>query len=253
MVSIPHTEIPGEPRSLCPPEFSIIIPVLQEQDAINKIISDLEQQSAIDRSEIIVVDGDPKGSTLEAITWPNIIKLKSSQGRATQMNSGAARARGSILIFLHADTQLPDNALLSIEQALINPDIMGGAFKLGIVTDRLFLKYIACRANMRSCSNRIPYGDQAIFLRKSLFVAVEGYRALPIMEDLDLMRRIKKSHHKIRILPDPVRTSARRWEAEGPLYTTLRNQILVLLYYLGVSPSKLARLYRPQCALKKPK
>ncbi len=253
MRSNQHTTSPqaAHPSPESPPTFSIIIPVLQEQSGINRVISNLMQQRAIDRAEIIMVDGDPMGGTLKAVNTSAITKLISPPGRGVQMNAGASRANGQVLLFLHADTQLPDNALLSIEQALANPGIVGGAFELGIASKRLFLKYIACRANMRTRTNRIPYGDQAIFLRKSLFDAMGGYRPLPIMEDLDLMRRIKKGKHKIKILPDRVQTSARRWEAEGALFTTLRNQLLVLLYYLRVSPHKLARLYRPQCALKK--
>jgi rSAM/selenodomain-associated transferase 2 len=249
MQTIQHTTPPLPPES--PRTFSIIIPVLQEQDCINDFISDLMQQPGMDRTEIIIIDGDPTGSTLRAVSASTVTKFVSPPGRAVQMNAGAARANGEVLVFLHADTRLPDNALLSIEQTLTNPDIVGGAFELGIASKRLFLKYIACRANMRTRSNRIPYGDQAIFLRKSLFDAMGGYRPLPIMEDLDLMRRIKKGRHKIQLLQDRVQTSARRWEAEGTLITTLRNQLLVLLYYLGVSPNRLARLYKPQCALKK--
>ena len=234
------------------PTFSIIIPVLQEQKSIHQVLSNLMQQPAIDRSEIIVIDGDPMGSTLKAVDSSVITRLISAPGRAVQMNAGAARAKGRVLLFLHADTKLPDNALGSIEQALEDPCIAGGAFELSIASQRLFLKYIACRANMRTRTNRIPYGDQAIFLRKSIFEEMSGYRPLPIMEDLDLMRRLKKGRHKISILRDRVQTSARRWEAEGVLVTTLRNQLLVLLYYLGVSPDTLARLYRPQYTLKKP-
>jgi rSAM/selenodomain-associated transferase 2 len=237
--------------SQSPATFSIIIPVLQEQRGINLVISNLMQQPAIDRAETILIDGDPEGSTLKVVHASTITKLIAPPGRAVQMNTGAARAKGRILLFLHADTQLPDNALLSIEQALLDPRIVGGAFELGIASQRLFLRYIACRANMRTRTNRIPYGDQAIFLRKSVFDEMGGYRPLPIMEDLDLMRRLKKGHHKIKILRDRVQTSARRWEAEGALVTTLRNQLLVLLYYLGVSPDKLVRLYRPQCTLEK--
>ena len=237
-------------QSQHPRTFSIVIPVLQEQENIARIIAGLEQQPGAERAEIIVVDGDPAGSTLKAVSDSTVIKLISAPGRAAQMNTGAAHASGNILLFLHADTRLPDNALLSIEQALADPQIGGGAFKLGIASERLFLKYIAWRANMRTRTNRIPYGDQAIFLRKSVFERMGGYRPLPIMEDLDLMRRLKKDRHRITLLQDRVRTSARRWEAEGALVTTLRNQLLVLLYYLGVSPDRLARLYRPQHALK---
>ncbi|MHC4075293.1 MAG: hypothetical protein ACYSRZ_02615, partial [Planctomycetota bacterium] len=114
---------------------------------------------------------------------------------------------------------------------------------LGIDSNRLFLKFIAVRASLRSRLNRIPYGDQAIFIRKTYFEDIGRFKEVPLMEDVDLMRRIKKRGDKIFILPDKVMTSSRRWETEGALYTTIRNQILVSLYYLGVDPEKLSRFY----------
>jgi rSAM/selenodomain-associated transferase 2 len=159
------------------------------------------------------------------------------------MNAAAAAARGEIFIFLHADTTLPDNALEKISLALQNTDYVGGAFDLKIDSDRLFLRYISVRASLRSRWNRIPYGDQAIFIRKEYFDEIGGFKEIPLMEDVDLMRRIKKDGRKIVILPDKVTTSARKWESDGALYTTMRNQILVRLFYLGVSPHKLAKYY----------
>jgi rSAM/selenodomain-associated transferase 2 len=159
------------------------------------------------------------------------------------MNTGAAVAHGEILIFLHADTTLPDNALGKISRALQDRNYVGGAFDLRIDSDRLFLKYIATRASLRSRWNRIPYGGQAIFIRKKYFDQIGGDKEIPLMEDIDLMRRIKKDGKQIVIFSDKVITSARRWESEGALYTTLRNQILVRLFYLGVSPHRLAKYY----------
>lgn len=159
------------------------------------------------------------------------------------MNAGATVARGEILIFLHADTTLPDNALGTISRALQDRDYVGGAFDLKIDSDRFFLKYISARASLRSRWNRIPYGDQAIFIRKQYFDQIDGFKEIPLMEDVDLMRRIKKNGKNIVILPDKVITSARRWESDGILYTTMRNQILVRLFYLGISPQRLAKYY----------
>jgi rSAM/selenodomain-associated transferase 2 len=159
------------------------------------------------------------------------------------MNAGAAAARGEILIFLHADTTLPDNALRKISLALHDRDYVGGAFDLQIDSDRLFLKYISARASLRSRWNRIPYGDQAIFIRKKYFDRIGGFKEIPLMEDVDLMWRIKKDGKNIFILPDKVTTSARRWESDGAICTTIRNLILVRLFYLGISPHKLAKYY----------
>lgn len=228
-------------RDTC--KFSIIIPVLNEAERINSLVHYLREHFSENCYEIIIVDGDPQGGTINAIRDSSVICIRSPKGRGLQMNAGAATARGEILIFLHADTTLPENALEKISRALQGKDFIGGAFDLKIDSDKLFLRYISVRASHRSRLNRIPYGDQAIFIRKNYFDQISGFREIPLMEDVDLMRRIKKDGKKIIILPDKVITSARRWESDGALYTTLRNQIILGLFYLGVSPHKLAKYY----------
>jgi rSAM/selenodomain-associated transferase 2 len=225
-------------------KFSIVIPVLHERDQINSVVEHLRSQDFEGVWEIIAVDGDPQGETIKAIEDRNVVSITSPKGRALQMNAGAAVAQGEILIFLHADTKLPSSALKKISQVLEDEKYVGGAFDLRIDSDRLFLKYIAARARLRSRLNKIPYGDQAIFIRKSYFDKIGHFKEIPLMEDVDLMRRIKKKGGKIFILRDRVKTSARRWEKEGVLYTTLKNQLLISLYYLGVGPDKLAKFYR---------
>lgn len=223
---------------------SVIVPVLNEQAQINALIEHVSAQNFDSGFEIIIVDGDPHGGTVGVVKESHVVCLRSATGRGRQMNAGAAIARGEILLFLHADTRLPVGALKKIARVLENRDYVGGAFDLCIDSDRWILKYIAARASLRSRLNRIPYGDQAIFIRRSDFDKIGGFRDIPLMEDVDLMRRIKKGGKKIHILRDKVITSPRRWEHEGAVYTTLRNQVIVMLYYLGVSPHKLARLYR---------
>ena len=223
--------------------FSIIVPVLNEADQINPLIKHIHSQGFRRLYELIVVDGDPQGGTVRIIQDKDVIAITTKKGRGRQMNAGAAVARGEILIFLHADTKLPDGALRKISRALQDRNYVGGAFDLKIDSDRLFLKYVSARASLRSRWNRIPYGDQAIFIRKKYFDQIGGYKEIPLMEDVDLMRRIKKDGKQIVILPDKVIASARRWESEGALYTTLRNQILVRLFYLGISPHRLAKYY----------
>ena len=185
-----------------------------------------------------------------AIRHFDVVRLTSERGRAQQMNYGAAYAQGQILLFLHADTELPGGALCAVEQALSDPAYVGGAFSLKIDSNRLFLRYIGARANLRSRITRIPYGDQSFFLRKAYFQRIGGFSEIPLMEDVDLMRRIKQDGQRIRILKDKVLTSARRWETEGMFYTTFRNQVVVVLYYLGMSPKRLIRFYRSQRELK---
>jgi len=223
--------------------FSIIIPVLNEIGQINSLIEHLRKQKHKSFYEIIVVDGDQQGTTAGVIQDTDVNTIITDKGRGRQMNAGAAQASGEVLIFLHVDTTLPDNALEKISRALQGTDYVGGAFDLKIDSDRLFLRYISARASLRSRWNRIPYGDQAIFIRKKYFEQIGGFKEIPLMEDVDLMRRIKKDGKKIVILPDKVTTSARRWERDGVLYTTMRNQILLRLFYLGISPHILAKYY----------
>ena len=229
-------------ESIC--KFSIVIPVLNEADRINSHICHLQMQSSENFYEIIVVDGDPQGTTVKVIHDRKVISITAYQGRARQMNAGAAIAGGEVLIFLHADTLLPPEALNKISKVLENEKYVGGAFNLGIDSDRLILKYVAAHASMRSRINRIPYGDQAIFIRKSYFDKIGGFKDIPLMEDVDLMRRIKKRGDMIYIFRDQVMTSPRRWEKEGVVYTTIRNKVLVSLFFLGVGPEKFLKYYR---------
>ncbi|HOD36361.1 MAG TPA: TIGR04283 family arsenosugar biosynthesis glycosyltransferase [Syntrophales bacterium] len=225
--------------------FSIIIPVLHEGESILSLIDDIRALRPEIPHEIIVVDGGPESDTLEALRErKDVIRLVSPPGRARQMNKGADMAGGEVLLFLHADTRLPPGALGKIRETLGGSDAVGGAFDLGIASGKTSFKFIGRAASLRSRLTRIPYGDQAIFVKKEYFILIGGYRDIPLMEDVDLMQRIKKRGGRIRILKDRVLTSTRRWDKEGILFCTLRNWILSTLYYLGVSPDRLNRFYR---------
>ena len=223
--------------------FSIIIPVLHEGRGINDLIGHLRELETAEESELIVVDGGVTGDTINAITDGAALRLSCAPGRSRQMNTGAAAASGDILLFLHADTRLPADALTRINAAMERPTYIGGAFNLGIRSSRWIYRIIEAAASARSRLTRIPYGDQAIFIRKEAFQRLGGYPEIPIMEDVAIMRRIKKSGGRIHIISRCVATSPRRWEQEGILYTTLRNWFLLAAYYLGVSPTKLAGHY----------
>jgi rSAM/selenodomain-associated transferase 2 len=224
--------------------FSIILPVLNERDIINPLLDHLESLEGSENCEFIVADGSPDGGTIEAVTRWGTQCVKSPPGRASQMNAGAATARGEILIFLHADTRLPRQALERIDQIMTPRTLIGGAFDLRVDTERPMLKTIARIASLRSRLTRIPYGDQAIFVRRDYFHQMGGYPVIPLMEDVALMRRIKRAGGRIGFIPEPVITSARRWEQEGILYTTVRNWFLLSAYILGVAPEKLAKYYK---------
>jgi rSAM/selenodomain-associated transferase 2 len=226
------------------PAISVIIPVLNEAQGINDVITHIRSHAAVDTVEIIVVDGDPAGSTIRAISHPGIITAVAERGRGSQMNCGAIRAVGHILLFLHADTFLPPNAFTRIRKCMEVTGHVGGAFDLGIKSERKIFriteKYVAFRTRLM----RIPFGDQAIFVRRDYFERIGGYRDIPIMEDVDLMRRIRQRGDAICVVPEKIMTSARRWEKDGIVFGTLRNWMLQALYCCGVSPERLARFYR---------
>ena len=225
-------------------KFSIIIPVFHEGERINEAIEYLNPLHSGQDIEIIVVDGTEEKDTLKVIQNNHIIKISTEKGRAKQMNAGASVARGDILIFLHADTELPIHAFRKIQSLTERREYVGGAFDLGIKSDKFIFKVIGTLSSLRSRLNRIPFGDQAIFIRREYFNQIGGYQEIPLMEDVELMRRIKKSKKKIWIFYDRVMTSSRRWEKEGVIYCTLRNWILQGLYFLGVPPHKLANFYK---------
>jgi rSAM/selenodomain-associated transferase 2 len=225
-------------------KFSIIIPVFNEASRINAFIDDLRNFQDRKDFEIIVVDSEEGGETINAIRDKSVITLTSPMGRAKQMNEGTRHASGEILVFLHADTRLPENGLDKIEEVLDNGKIVGGAFDLGIESENILIKLIAARTRVRCRLSRVPYGDQAIFLRRDYFERIGMYSEQPFLEDVELMRRIRRAGDKIHILKDRVMTSARRWETEGIFYTTLRNHLVVAFYRFGVSPERLVKYYK---------
>lgn len=224
-------------------KLSVIIPVLGEEAIINGAIDRIR---AIDGAiEVVVVDGDPRGTTLKAVTHDDALLVVSEAGRGRQMNKGAQAAHGDILVFLHADTELPSCAFRSISSAMLDGRFVGGAFDLAIEGKGLAFRLIESTASIRSRLTRIPYGDQAIFVRRDYFTEIGGYREIPLMEDVELMRRIKAGGGRICIIREKARTSARRWEREGVLLCTLRNWAIMILYLLGVPPERLTRWYPP--------
>jgi rSAM/selenodomain-associated transferase 2 len=225
------------------PRFSIIIPVLNETAAINDLLAHLQSLDRQKEVEILVIDGDPEGKTLNAIFREDVHRILSPQGRGRQMNEGAKKARGEILLFLHADTGLPQDALRLIDDTMQNRRVVGGAFDLGFPSSRFAFRVIAGMASLRSRLTRVPFGDQALFLRRDYFERIGGYKEIPLMEDVELMERIRRHGDPIAIIGKPVLTSTRRWEKDGLLRCTLRNWLLQLFYLFGVPPERLARHY----------
>jgi rSAM/selenodomain-associated transferase 2 len=223
---------------------SIIIPVLNEAANISGIIGHLRTVNFRHDAEIIVVDGDPQGSTVQAIEDKDVRTMISSPGRARQMNLGASAASGDMLLFLHADTRLPENALASLTAAIRDGNFVAGAFDLGFDTERTIFRITERYVFYRTRLTRVPFGDQAIFVKREYFSRIGGFHDIPIMEDVELMKRIKKRGDRIIIIPNKVMTSPRRYEREGIVYCTFRNWILQLLYALGASPERLVKWYR---------
>ncbi len=224
-------------------DVSIIIPALNEAGTINTTIDSVFNQN-VSPVEVIVVDGDKKGTTISAIQENSVKSITSSPGRSIQMNRGAGEATGDILLFLHSDTTLPDNALKKILHTIKNENYPAGAFNLTINATGFSFRVVEKMASLRSRLTRIPFGDQAIFIKRDLFETLDGYTNIPVMEDLDLMKRIKKAGLKIKLLSPGILTSARRWKKEGVVYCTVRNWVILFFFMIGISPFKLARFYK---------
>jgi len=226
--------------------ISIIIPALNEAAAIVRTLARLE---GVKNLEAIVVDGGSTDGTAALAVSRGARVIQSKPGKAVQMNTGAKAAAGNILVFLHADTLLPENFSHQIVSALNQNGAVAGAFRLTINSTRAGIRFIERMANLRSRLLQLPYGDQALFMGKVLFEEIGGFPELPIMEDFILIRRLKHKG-KIVLLPESVMTSPRRWLHFGIFKTWLINQLIIIAYYLGVSPEKLNRWYRREAGKK---
>ena len=220
------------------PPISVIVPTLNEAKALAQW-----SNQAIAPGELIVVDGGSEDDTIALAKELGATVITSEPGRANQMNQGAAIAQSDILLFLHADTCLPDQFLELVQQTLAQPQVVAGAFELAIEGKLPGLRWVEWGVNWRSRYLQMPYGDQAIFLTAETFRQLGGFAQLPIMEDFELIKRLQKLG-KIAIVPAPIITSGRRWQKLGVIKTTLINQLAIAAYYLGISPERISRLYR---------
>lgn len=247
-------------------KISLIIPVLNEASRIKSTLAAVQNAANL---EVIVVDGGSQDETVAIATSLGVQVISAAAGRACQMNAGAAVATGDILLFLHGDTRLPAGFEAMVRQALGEDrqagnfpvqnstpppaalplskvgteGVIAGAFELGI--EGHFWGRVAVEkiVNWRSRILGMPYGDQAIFLKAPVFQEIGGFPNMPIMEDFELMLRLRRLG-RIAIISTPVLTSGRRWQKLGVLKTTLINQVVIIGYFLGVPPSQLACWYR---------
>jgi rSAM/selenodomain-associated transferase 2 len=219
---------------------SIVIPVYRDAEALARTLEATNWSSA----EVIVV-ATPEDPTLAALRLArrDVIWLEAPRGRARQMNAGAAAARGDWLLFLHADSRLPSGWRASIEEADRRRSFVAGCYRFALDSASTFARVIELGVRLRVSLIGLPYGDQALFVRRDRFEAVGGFADIPIMEDVDFVRRIHKEwalfHSPLHVV-----TSARRWERDGWVGRTLRHLLLILLYFCGVPPARLARLDR---------
>ena len=220
--------------------ISVIIPALNEAACIQNTLSMLSRREVL---EVIVVDGGSEDGTADLAKSHGATVLKADPSKSRQMNTGAKSASGDILLFLHADTLLPENFEKSIISAIYQDNVAAGAFQLHINSELKGLRFIERVANWRSRHLQAPYGDQGIFVTKSLFQAIGGYPDMIIMEDFELVRRLRR-RGKIVILDQSVTTSPRRWQNLGIFKTWMLNQVIAIGYMLGCPPERLADWYR---------
>ena len=228
-------------------KVSLIIPVFNEALIIEEYLARIPMRPDL---EVIIVDGQSDDETVALcekiqLKFKPKIVISPLKGRANQLNFGASLAIGQILCFLHLDSQLPSDYFTQIEKLLSYPQAIAGAFSLAIAAPQMPFRWLEKLVDWRSRLFSLPYGDQGLFLKKSVFNTMEGFSPMPIMEDYEFVQRLKKQG-KIYISQASVLTSSRRWQKLGILKTTLINQGIILGYYLNIDPKILADWYRNQ-------
>ena len=239
----------SESNSTAIKRITIIIPTLNEANAVRETITRLPKSEQV---EIVVVDGGSSDGTAELARKLGVRVLSTAPSKAEQMNAGAAEARGEVLLFLHADTRLPVKFEEKVLTAAARQGFCSGAFSLSIDSEDWGLRIIERVANWRTRFFKMPYGDQALFVSRKLFHEIGGFADYPIMEDFDLIRRLKKKG-TITILPESVKTSPRRWQNFGVFKTWLLNQIIIGAYFIGIPPQRLAFWYHREKGRTSPK
>jgi rSAM/selenodomain-associated transferase 2 len=221
-------------------DVSVIIPALNEAETIRQAIDSAWQAGA---AEVIVADGGSSDGTFEIVEACNCQLVRSAPGRAVQQNAGADQARGDVLLFLHADNRLADSAVSQIEAALKRKQVLGGAFRQRIDASGFLYRCLEWGNAARVRCFGLPYGDQAIFLRREIFYELGRFPEVRLMEDVKLMQKLRRRARPV-LLPGPMYVSPRRWQRHGVIRQTLRNWSLLAAFICGVSPDRLAAFYR---------
>jgi len=222
-------------------QLSVIIPTLNESAQITRTLMAL-QPLRQGGHEVILVDGGSQDDTLALAEGLVDQVLLSEPGRSRQMNMGARHAWGETLLFLHADTLIPYDLIPQISSALAEHP--WGFFRLRMSGRHPLIRLVAALINLRSCLSGIATGDQAIFVTRALFKAIGGYAPIPLMEDVELSKRLKQKGRPA-CIRSPVTTSSRRWESQGIIKTILLMWRLRWAYYRGADPEQLVKRYYP--------
>jgi rSAM/selenodomain-associated transferase 2 len=220
--------------------LSIVIPALDEERALPLLLGDLQPLRARG-AEIIVADGGSSDATVAAARALADVVLAAPRGRALQLNAGAARARGELLLFLHADSRVPPEGAAAIA-ALAEAPPRWGFFRVRLLGASKWLGVVARCMDWRSRLSGIATGDQGLFVPRALFAAVGGYPAQPLMEDIEICRRLRRRGAPL-AHPALIESSGRRWDRDGALATILLMWRLRLRYFLGADPAALHEAY----------
>ncbi len=226
-------------------KISIILPVLNDESSLRETLQHLRRTSDPGSTEIIVSDGRSRDRSLAvANELADRVVRTMKPGRARQMHQGAVAASGEILLFLHADTRLPSRWRQALEKAWSLPQKPSAtAFTLRFANPSRAYRLIEAAASLRTKFTGVPHGDQAIAVSRKAYFETGGFPPIPLMEEYALLKRLKE-RGPVRILPECVRTSPRRYEKNGKLFNSLKNGLIIILYYLGVSPHTLKRMYK---------
>ena len=220
-------------------KISIVIPTLNEGEQLRRAIS-LAWQSGAD--EVIVADGGSTDGSAELLNCEDCILATSTSGRGTQLNAGAAAATGDVLLFVHADNSLVESGCDQIRAVLQDEKVLFGGFKQSIQNDKRIYRWIESGNNLRVKWQGLVYGDQAMFIRRSVFESQGRFPNLVLMEDFEFSKRLQKIGKPI-LLDGPTYVDTRRWEKTGPVRQTIRNWFLATAYRCGASPEWLAKRY----------
>ena len=220
-----------------PAEITVVIPALNEEQVIGRSVHSAVSAGA---TEVIVSDGGSRDHTIERATEAGASAVvRSLPGRGVQMNSAAHLATGQFILFLHADNELPKQGL---QQICVHEKAAWGAFQQQIDSRRKVYRLIEWGNDLRIRWRKVPFGDQGMFVRRSLFEELGGFAEIPLMEDVELSHRLRNIQAPV-LLQGPLQISARRWEEKGVLRQTLTNWMIQLAYYSGISAEQLAHKY----------